>query len=288
MSARTNDQFNEIIKGTLQRNIASLLEEFPDAYYVASDDKRKAHDNAAARGDGATGPIPIVFGFNAEASAHDGRKIALLWAPLFDGADVAQLTNEEWKTAFRSFREATTTIPLTRAAWRDCQLIPLVSVRQSFIPPLALPTQKPLREKILLIDHGADEGSVDDLMDVLTSEGFEMAIWSRSDRYPRSDRYNVSGDIYTPALHLHLGAHSVYDRPIRIIDSWNNGRCVIQHLSPRLERASLNRDDTITIENGIYGILTRSRDELLFALHTIEHDDALRERIISLSLLRGR
>lgn len=288
MSARTNGQFNEIIKGTLQRNIESLLEELPGTYYVALDDKCKADGGSAARCEGFTGRIPIVFGFNAGVAAHGGRKVALLWAPLFDDADIANLTNEEWKTAFRSFREATTTITLTRAAWRDCQLIPLASARQSFMPPLVFPEKKPLHERILLIDHGADEGSIDDLMDVLASEGFETAIWSRSDRYPRLNRGNVSGDIFTPALHLHVGAHSVYDRPIRIIDSWNNGRCVIQHLSPRSERKSLDRDDTIKIENGINGILTRSRVELLSALRAIERDDALRERIISISRLRGR
>lgn len=287
MSAKTNNELNGVIRETLRRNLEIMLEELSGAYCLSTDVSRDASCGSEARGEGLTGRIPIVFGFNADVAAHGGRKVALLWESLFDDADIANLTTEQWKTAFRSFREATTTITLTRAAWRDCQLIPLRSARQSFVPPLAWPERNPLRGKILLIDHDVDESGVNDVIDALASKGFETAIWSRSGRYYRSDRYKISGDIFTAALHLHLGAHSVYDRPIRVIDSWNNRRCVIQHMNPRSEKG-LNRNDMIEVENGVNGILTRSIDELLFALRTIEQDDALRERITSISFLKSR
>jgi hypothetical protein len=287
MSATTNSQLNGIIRETLRCNLEIMLEELSGAYYVATDVSRDASCGSEACGVGFSGRIPIVFGFNSGVSAHGGRKISLLWEPLFDGADIASLANEEWNAAFRSFRETTTTIALTRVAWRDCQLVPLESARQSFLPPLEFPERMSLRGQILLVDHGADESSVDDVMDALASEGFETVVWSRYGSFPRSGRHIASGDIFTPALHLHLGSHSVYGSPIRVIDSWNNRRCVIQHMNPRSEKG-LNRDDVIKVENGVNGILTRSMDELLFALRTIEQDDALRERIMSISFLKSR
>lgn len=279
MSKRMSNLFNEMIKETLKSNIETFLDELSGGYDIVTHDMNDAHRGIAEREDGFSGRIPIVFGFNVNVFAPSHRKIFLLWRSLFDDTDIMSLTNEEWQAAFRSFREATTAITLTQVAWRDCQLIPLGSIRQSFLPPLAFPERKPCSEQILLIDHGADERSVGGVMDALALEGFETAIWSRSG----SDRYNAGGDIFTSAIHLHLGAHSVYDSPIRVIDSWNNRRCVIQYSG-----GDLDRDDVIKIETGVNGILARSIDELLSALRTIKCDDVLRERIISISLLKAR
>lgn len=287
MSAKTDNQFDGIIRETLRYNLETMLEKLSGFYCIANA-PRDTTCGFETHDEGFTGQIPIVLGFSSDISTHCDRKVSLLWKSLFDEADISNLTNEKWKAAFRSFREATTSITLTQEAWRDCQLLPLKSLRQSFLPPMVFPEKKPVRGRILLVDHGADESSINDAINLLVSEGFETVVWSRSQcsRHPHADRDNGSDDIFAPAVHLHLGSHSIYELPIRIVDSWNNRRCVIQYINPRSEKG-LNRDDTC-IESGVNGILARSMDELLFALHTIEQDDALRERIISLSILRAR
>jgi hypothetical protein len=286
-SAKASNQLNSVIRETLRHNLAAIeFEDIPGFYFAAPEVSNNQNCVVAARGAGFGDRIPVIYAASSDASAHDRRKVFLLWDALFDNADIASLSIEEWKAAFRTICESTIAIALTRTAWRDGHLLPITFSRQSFLPPLIFPEKEPSHRQVLLIDHEANEREVEDTEHALRSAGFEAVVWSNGSTHSFLSGQEAGGDIFAPAVHLHLGSHSVYERPIRIIDSWNNRRCVIQHVRERSEARDC--DDAIKVENGVNGVLTRSMDELLFALRTLEQDEALRNRVTSISVLKSR
>jgi hypothetical protein len=289
-SAKANDLLNSVIRETLRHNLAAIeFEDVPGFYFAAPEVSNNQNSIVAAHGAGFGDRIPVIYAAGSDASAHDHRKVFLLWDALFDNADIASFSTEEWKAAFRTLCQSTLAIALTRTAWRDAHLLPLALSRQSFLPPLIFPERKPSHEQVLLIDHEANKGEAEGIENALRSAGFEVIVWSNGGEDSFSGGQEAGGDIFAPAVHLHLGSHSLHESPLRIVDSWNNRRCVIQHAREGSEKAT-NREDAIKIEHGMDGILTRTVDELLSALRTLEQDEALRlqDRITSASVLKSR
>lgn len=277
---------NDVIESTLRHNLEMAMEDSPHSFVINPDLRSGATLASNAKLDCAE-PTPIVFGFRPNESIDSGNKVAMMWEPLFDRAESEHFSTADWQHAFHKFRQSTTAIALTRAAWRDCQLVPVKSLRQSFLPPLIFPERAQDNRRILLINHGADSGVVAQIKYVLAVEGFETILWSRHDALANAQRDNSGADLLAPAIHVHLGPHTVFGHPVRIIDSWNNRRCVIQYADLKSEQRC-DRDDAIRVENGVNGISTGSVDELASALRLIRQDEALRQRIISISMLKSR
>ena len=153
-------------------------------------------------------------------------------------------------------------IVLSDDAWREAVLLPFESPSKLFLPPARIGgEERKAINAILLVDHIGRPHEIEGLLSLILHGGFSASVADKDD----------DAALRAPAIHLHVGGHTRFSYPLRILDSWASHRLVVQVHA----HGATPHEEIIMVEDGVNGFLVNDVSDLLPTLRRIVNDETL-------------